>query len=189
MQSDFFDFPTPAQIGDRVGWQDAVIGNPPFVRYQEHAVMPASGRPQRHSLRACGSRGWRRPGQPLVHSSAFLNSDGRLAMVVPAELLTVQYAEPVRRWLRQRFAAVNLFMFERLQFRDAEEQVVLLVAHGRARAIRSVSSRLTTPTILRSFTPATRSAPTRCRRQVDRPCPHAEDSQLYKNVPRSSWRA
>ena len=51
-------------------------------------------------------------------------------MVLPAELLTVQYAEPLRRWLRQRFAVVNLVMFERLQFRDAEEQVVLLVAHG-----------------------------------------------------------
>ena len=36
VRSDFFDLPTPAQFGDRVGWQDAVIGNPPFVRYQEH---------------------------------------------------------------------------------------------------------------------------------------------------------
>ncbi|HLW78535.1 MAG TPA: hypothetical protein VKU44_02955, partial [Terriglobia bacterium] len=36
VRSDFFELPTPAQIGDRVGWQDAVIGNPPFVRYQEH---------------------------------------------------------------------------------------------------------------------------------------------------------
>ena len=35
VKSDFFDLPTPAQIDDRVGWQDAVIGNPPFVRYQE----------------------------------------------------------------------------------------------------------------------------------------------------------
>jgi adenine-specific DNA-methyltransferase len=34
--SDFFELSTPAQIGDRIGWQDAVIGNPPFVRYQEH---------------------------------------------------------------------------------------------------------------------------------------------------------
>jgi adenine-specific DNA-methyltransferase len=51
-------------------------------------------------------------------------------MVLPAELLTVGYAEPIRRWLRKRFAVVNLVMFERLQFRGADEQVVLLVAHG-----------------------------------------------------------
>jgi hypothetical protein len=51
-------------------------------------------------------------------------------MVLPAELLTVNYAEPVRRWLRRRFAAVNLVMFERLQFADALEKVVLVVAWG-----------------------------------------------------------
>jgi hypothetical protein len=73
----------------------------------------------------------------LVHASAFLKPTGRLAMVLPAELLTVHHAEPVRRWLRQRFAVVNLVIFERLQFRDAEEQVVMLVAHGRGPCVNS----------------------------------------------------
>lgn len=131
VRSDFFDLPTPAQIGDRIGWQDAVVGNPPFVRYQEHR-----GDTRRRSATAALAQGVRLSGMAsswaasLVHASAFLNPMGRLAMVLPAELLTVQYAEPVRRWLRQRFAVVNLVMFERLQFRDAEEHVVLLVAHG-----------------------------------------------------------
>jgi adenine-specific DNA methylase len=66
----------------------------------------------------------------LVHASAFLKPEGRLAMVMPAELLTVGYAEPVRRWLRRRFERVHLVMFEELQFAHAEEQVVLLVAEG-----------------------------------------------------------
>jgi len=51
-------------------------------------------------------------------------------MVLPAELLTVNYAEPLRRWLRRRFAAVNLVMFDSLQFDDALEKVVLVVARG-----------------------------------------------------------
>jgi hypothetical protein len=51
-------------------------------------------------------------------------------MVCPAELLTVGYAEPIRSWLQRRFAAVKLVLFEKLQFHDAEEQVVLLVAQG-----------------------------------------------------------
>lgn len=129
--SDFFDLPSPAQLGDQIGWQDAVIGNPPFVRYQEHV-----GETRKKSVAAALAQGVRLSGlssswaATLVHSSGFLKPGGRLAMVLPAELLTVGYAEPVRRWLRQRFGAVNLFMFERLQFRDAEEQVVLLVAHG-----------------------------------------------------------
>jgi adenine-specific DNA-methyltransferase len=130
-RSDFFDLPTPAQIGDRIGWQNAVIGNPPFVRYQEHR-----GRSRKRSAAAALAQGVRLSGlasswaATLVHASAFLTPTGRLAMVLPAELLTVGYAEPIRRWLKQRFAVVNLVMFERLQFRGAEEQVVLLVAHG-----------------------------------------------------------
>jgi adenine-specific DNA-methyltransferase len=131
IESDFFDLPTPAQLGDQVGWLDAVVGNPPFVRYQQHR-----GDARKKSASAALAQGVRLSGlasswaATLVHASAFLKPDGRLAMVVPAELLTVGYAEPIRRWLRQRFQAVNLVMFERLQFRDAEEHVVLLVAHG-----------------------------------------------------------
>jgi adenine-specific DNA-methyltransferase len=131
VRSDFFDLQTPAQIGDRVGWQDAVIGNPPFVRYQEHR-----GDVRKRSAVAALAQGVRLSGlasswaATLVHASAFLKPTGRLAMVLPAELLTVGYAEPVRRWLRARFRVVNLVMFERLQFRDADEQVVLLVAYG-----------------------------------------------------------
>jgi len=51
-------------------------------------------------------------------------------MVLPAELLTVGYAEPIRRWLRRRFEAVHLVMFERLQFDEVSEQVVLVIARG-----------------------------------------------------------
>ena len=51
-------------------------------------------------------------------------------MVLPAELLTVGYAEPVRRWLRHRFGSVKLVIFEQLQFEDALANVVLLLAQG-----------------------------------------------------------
>jgi len=131
VRSDFFELSTPAQIGDLVGWQDAVIGNPPFVRYQEHR-----GHARKRSVAAAFEQGVRLSGlasswaATLVHASAFLRPSGRLAMVLPAELLTVGYAEPIRTWLRRRFAVVNLVMFEQLQFRGADEKVVLLVAHG-----------------------------------------------------------
>jgi adenine-specific DNA-methyltransferase len=129
---DFFEQMTPNQLGgDEIGWQDAVVGNPPFIRYQEH-----QGDARKRSASAALAQGVRLSGLAsswaalVVHAASFLKPTGRLAMVVPAELLTVHYAEPVRRWLRQRFAAVSLVMFERLQFRGAEEQVVLLVARG-----------------------------------------------------------
>jgi tRNA1(Val) A37 N6-methylase TrmN6 len=128
---DFFAQPTPAQLGGSLGWMDAVVGNPPFVRYHEHR-----GDARKLSVAAALAQGVRLSGLAsswaalLVHACSFLKPDGRVAMVLPAELMTVGYAEPVRRWLRQRFAAVHLVLFEELQFDRAEEQVVLLVARG-----------------------------------------------------------
>lgn len=131
IQGDFFAQPAPAQLAAQVPWMDAVIGNPPFVRYHEHR-----GETRRRSLAAALAQGVRLSGLAsswaalLVHACAFLKPEGRLAMVLPAELLTVGYAEPIRRWLTERFAAVHLVLFEELQFAHAEEQVVVLVARG-----------------------------------------------------------
>lgn len=131
VEDDFFNIPTPAQIGSPLPEVDAVIGNPPFIRYQSHV-----GEARRRSATAALAQGVRLSGLAsswaslLVHACGFLKPEGRLAMVLPAELLTVHYAEPVRRWLRQRFASVHLVMFERLQFADALENVVLVVAKG-----------------------------------------------------------
>lgn len=131
LRSDFFDIPTPSQLRCPLPLMDAVIGNPPFVRYQMHRGVARA-----KSIRAALEQGVRLSGLAsswaalVVHACAFLKPEGRLAMVLPAELLTVHYAEPVRRWLRRRFAKVNLVMFERLQFADALERVVLVVAQG-----------------------------------------------------------
>jgi len=128
---DFFTVPTPDQLGAPLPFMDAVVGNPPFVRYQHHA-----GLVRRRSVSAALRQGVRLNGLAsswaalLVHACGFLKPDGRLAMVLPAELLTVGYAEPVRAWLRQRFEKVHLVLFERLQFEEALEKVVLILAEG-----------------------------------------------------------
>lgn len=131
LQGDFFEEPTPEQLGARLPLVDAIVGNPPFVRYHEHR-----GDVRRRAAAAALAQGVRLSGLAsswaalLVHASAFLKPEGRIAIVLPAELLSVGYAEPVRRWLRRRFASVHLVLFDQLQFADAEEQVVLLVARG-----------------------------------------------------------
>lgn len=129
--SDFFTIPTPDALASPLPFVDAVVGNPPFVRYQEH-----TGESRRRSLAAALSQGVRLSGlasswaATLVHACGFLKPEGRLAMVLPAELLTVGYAEPIRAWMRRRFERVHLVMFERLQFDDALEKVVLVLAEG-----------------------------------------------------------
>ncbi len=128
---DFFNLSTPDRLDAKLPLVDAVIGNPPYIRYQEHTGMV-----RKRARQAAFDQGVRLSGLAsswaalMVHASGFLKPDGRLAMVLPAELLTVGYAEPIRRWLRKRFAAVHLVMFEQLQFEDAMEKVVLLIARG-----------------------------------------------------------
>lgn len=130
--SDFFELQTPDVLDAPIPSLDAVVGNPPFIRYQEH-----TGRSRRRSAEAALKQGVRLNGlasswaASLAHAAGFLKPEGRIAMVLPAELLTVGYAEPIRAWLRARFERVNLVLFERLQFQDALADVVLLLAEGR----------------------------------------------------------
>lgn len=130
-EADFFAVPTPDQLTSPVPWMDAIIGNPPFVRYQRHI-----GEARDRSKVAALQQGVRLSNLAsswaalLVHACGFLKPEGRLAMVLPAELLTVSYAEPVREWLKKRFGQVHLVMFDRLQFNDAIEKVVLVLASG-----------------------------------------------------------
>lgn len=127
-RSDFFDITAPDKGGSQIPLVDAVVGNPPFIRYQQFERSSAVAAAFERGVRLSGlASSW---AAVLVHASSFLKPDGKIAMVLPAELLTVQYAEPVRRWLRTRFAAVQLVVFERLQFADAQEKVVLLLAQG-----------------------------------------------------------
>jgi adenine-specific DNA-methyltransferase len=131
LEGDFFDVATPEQPAAPLPTMDAVIGNPPFVRYQRHIGQARAKSRQaalRQHVRLSGlASSW---AALLVHACGFLKPEGRLAMVLPAELLTVGYAEPVRAWLRQRFEQVHLVLFEQLQFSDATEKVVLVLAAG-----------------------------------------------------------
>ena len=110
---------------------DAVIGNPPYVRYQSF-----SGAVRHRALEAALRQGVRLNQLAsswaafTVHASAFLKPEGRLALVLPAELLAVKYACQIRRFLLDRFASVRLVLFENLVFPGILEEVVLLLAEG-----------------------------------------------------------
>ena len=48
----------------------------------------------------------------VVHAVSFLAVGGRMGLVLPAELLSVNYAAPVREFLLRRFERVRLVLFD-----------------------------------------------------------------------------
>ncbi len=110
---------------------DAVVGNPPYIRYQDF-TGEARARGREAALRAGVSltglaSSW---AAFTVHAALFLRPGGRLGLVLPAELLSVNYAAGVRRYLMERFARVRLVLFTKRVFPGVLEEVVLLLADG-----------------------------------------------------------
>jgi adenine-specific DNA-methyltransferase len=128
LASDFF-----AGVASEIGLQryDAILGNPPFIRFQ---YFPEAHRERAFALmRELGftpsrlTNAW----VPFVAIGASLLSEhGRLAMVVPAELLQVSYAAPLRSFLASRFERLTIIAFRSRVFPDVEQEVVLLLAEA-----------------------------------------------------------
>jgi len=113
------------------GSYSAVIGNPPYIRYQDFSGE-ARTRSREAALRAgvnisALASSW---AAFTVHAALMLRKGGRLGLVIPAELLSVNYAAEVRRFLLNRFAKIDLVLFTERVFPDAQEDVVLLLADG-----------------------------------------------------------
>lgn len=110
---------------------DAVIGNPPYVRFQG-----ADADRRRAQERIAERSGVRMSALSslwapfLVQSALFLKRGGRLGMVLPAELLSVNYAMPIRSFLLDCFASVQLVTFDERVFPEVQEEVVVLLADG-----------------------------------------------------------
>ena len=110
---------------------DVVVGNPPFIRYQ---TFPE---PHRTLAMEIMVELGLRPNKltniwvPFVAAAAArLNVGGRLALVLPAEILQVTYAAQLRAYLTARFARIDIVACNELFFEKAEQEVVLLLADG-----------------------------------------------------------
>jgi adenine-specific DNA-methyltransferase len=108
---------------------NAIIGNPPFIRYQH---FPENQRAIAFYLMQCAGLHPNRLMNAwvpfLVASTLLLNKTGRLAMVIPAELLQVNYAAELRYFLSQHYSYITLITFKKLVFDGIQQEVILLLA-------------------------------------------------------------
>jgi adenine-specific DNA methylase len=107
---------------------DLIIGNPPYIRYQyfdKEQQKFASKIFEKAKLKYSKlTNAWV---SFVVGSSLLLKEEGKIGFVLPAEILQVSYAQPLREFLGQFYNKINIVSFEKLVFPDIQQEVVLLL--------------------------------------------------------------
>ena len=107
---------------------DLIMGNPPYIRYQyfdreqqEYASQIFEKSNMKYSKL---TNAWV---SFVVGSSQLLKDKGKIAFVLPAEILQVSYAKPLREFLAHFYNKVNIVSFEKLVFPNIQQEVILLL--------------------------------------------------------------
>lgn len=122
---DFFDY-----YGRVLGKEcfDLILGNPPYIRYQylkesqremQSEILTSHGMKANKLINAWVAF--------IVACIQLLSENGKIAFVIPAEILQVAYAEDLRLYLANNLAKITLITFERLVFPDIEQEVVVFI--------------------------------------------------------------
>lgn len=124
VNSDFFQF-----LNENGSTKfDLVIGNPPFIRYQNFPEEHRSLAIQRMRDLGLAPNKLTNIWVPfLVISASLLNDNGKLGMVIPAELFQVKYAAETRVFLSNFFERITIVTFKKLVFENIQQEVVLLL--------------------------------------------------------------
>lgn len=112
---------------------DVIVGNPPFIRYQnfsEEYRKIAFSLMKKHGFHPNRLTNIWLPF--LLLSCKTLKSGGRVGMVIPAELFQVDYAAEARLFLSTYFESLTLITFKRLVFDDIQQEVILLLGERTA---------------------------------------------------------
>ena len=115
---------------------DGVVGNPPFVRYQ---YLPPSFQCLAEKIfTALGCRFTKHTNAwvPFVLASmALLRPGGRLAMVVPSEIIQVLHAQSLRTFLGETCRKLIIIDPEEIWFENTLQGAVLLMAEKKQTAV------------------------------------------------------
>ncbi len=108
---------------------DAVLGNPPFIRYQYLPPVFQDRAEQIFGELDCKFTKHTNAWVPFILASiAMLRPSGRLAMVAPAEILHVAHAQSLRTFLGLQCRRVVIIDPEELWFEGTLQGAVLLMA-------------------------------------------------------------
>lgn len=112
---------------------DVVIGNPPFIRYQnfdEEYRTVAFSLMKKHGFKPSRLTNIWLPF--LLLACKALKPGGRVGMVIPAELFQVDYAAEARLFLSTYFENLNLVTFKKIVFDDIQQEVILLMGERKS---------------------------------------------------------
>lgn len=106
---------------------DLIIGNPPFIRYQYLS------KEQQHESAEIFKKVDLKYSKLtniwvsfVIGSSLLLRESGKMAFVLPAEVLQVSYAKQLREFLTSYFNKISIVSFKKLVFEKIQQEVVLL---------------------------------------------------------------
>lgn len=125
INEDFFDFYKTKK--DSVQY-DLILGNPPYIRYQyleENQRELMAGILTSQGMKA----------NKLVNTWVgfivscvnLLSKNGKIAFVIPAEIMQVAYAEDLRLFLANNLSKITLITFKELVFPDIEQEIVVFI--------------------------------------------------------------
>lgn len=125
LNKDFFEFYHEHKNNQKY---DLILGNPPYIRYQYldekqreemSDILTAHGMKSNKLINT-----WVGFMVACIH---MLNEDGKIAFVIPAEILQVAYAEDLRLFLSNELSKITLLTFEKLIFSGIEQEVVVFI--------------------------------------------------------------
>lgn len=129
--SDFFGFYKKNIRGKKLF--DVVLGNPPFIRYQNFEKKYRNLAFELSEEVGVKLNRLTNIWIPfLILSTECLNENGKLGMVIPAELFQVDYAAATRKYLTEKFEHLTIITFKKLLFEGTQEEVVILLGEKKS---------------------------------------------------------
>ena len=130
-ESDFLDWAN-TQISTGGVSFDAIVGNPPFIRYQYLPEVFQNRAEQVFRLLGCKFTKHTNAWVPFVLASiALLRPGGRLGMIIPSEIISVMHAQSLRSYLGTECKRFLIIDPKKLWFSHTLQGAVMLLAEKR----------------------------------------------------------